>query len=158
MKGTLSHELEISLPADEIWSVYRGLELAELVVKLLPTVIYKMDLVEGDGGVGTILHLYFPPGTPLVQSYKEKFTKIDDEKRIKEAYVVEGGYLELGFISYMVRFEVIEKSEADSIIMSTIEYEVDEDFASKASLISTAPLAIIHETVGKYLIEKKSNA
>lgn len=58
----------------------------------------------------------------------------------------------------MVRFEVIEKSEADSIIMSTIEYEVDEDFASNASLISTAPLAIIHETVGKYLIEKKSNA
>lgn len=62
MKGTLSHELEISLPADEIWSVYRGLELAELVVKLLPNVIYKMDLVEGDGGVGTILHLYFPSG------------------------------------------------------------------------------------------------
>ena len=62
MKGALSHELEIGLPADEIWSVYRRLELAELVVKLLPNVINKMDLVEGDGGVGTIIQLYFPPG------------------------------------------------------------------------------------------------
>ncbi|KAM0935392.1 putative (S)-norcoclaurine synthase [Dioscorea sansibarensis] len=158
MKGALSHELEIGLPADEIWSVYRRLELAELVVKLLPNVINKMDLVEGDGGVGTIIQLYFPPGTPLVQSYKEKFTNIDDEKRTKETHVVEGGYLELGFISYMVRLEVIEKTEANSIIKSTIEYEVDENFASNASLISTTPLAIIHETVGKYLIEKKSNA
>ncbi|KAJ0970842.1 hypothetical protein J5N97_018801 [Dioscorea zingiberensis] len=157
MKGTLSHELEVGLSADEIWVVYRSLELADLVVKLLPNIIQKVELVEGDGGVGTVLHVYFPPGTPLVQSYKEKFTKIDDEKRVKEAHVVEGGYLQLGFLFYMVRFEVIAQSETTSVVKSTIEYEIEEKFATNSSLVSTYALAIIHETVGKYLIEKKSN-
>ncbi|KAJ0970843.1 hypothetical protein J5N97_018802 [Dioscorea zingiberensis] len=157
MKGAVSHELEIGLPADEIWAVYRALRLGELAVELLPNVLEKIDIIEGDGEVGTVLRLHFPAGTPMAENYKEKFTKIDDEKRIKEVHTVEGGFLQCGFHSYMVRFEIIEKSEATSVIQTTIEYEVDEQFAANASFVSTASLATIHETVGKYLVQQNSN-
>jgi hypothetical protein len=40
-------------------------------------------------------------GTPL-SGYKEKYTKVDNEKRLKEAEVIEGGYLELGFTLFRV--------------------------------------------------------
>lgn len=60
MKGNLTHELEVSLPADEVWEVYGSLRLAELVVELLPNIISKVVVEEGDGGAGTVLHLTLP--------------------------------------------------------------------------------------------------
>ena len=58
MKGAVSHELEVALPARKIWAVYRGLRLAELIVELLPNLLDKFDIVQGDGEVGTILRLH----------------------------------------------------------------------------------------------------
>ncbi|CAL9758082.1 unnamed protein product [Musa acuminata subsp. burmannicoides] len=160
MKGTLCHELEVGLPAGQVWEVYGTLRLAQLVVELVPNVIQKVDIVEGDGGVGTVLHLTFPTGTSGgPQFYKEKFVKIDDENRLKEAIVVEGGYLEMGFLSFLVRFEIIDKEEGvSSIIKSTIEYEVDEEHAGNASLVTTAAVAAIAEGVSGYLMKEKSGA
>ncbi|CAL9089347.1 unnamed protein product [Musa textilis] len=159
MKGTLCHELEVGLPAGQVWEVYGTLRLAQLVVELVPNVLQKVDVVEGDGGVGTVLHVTFATGTSGPQFYKEKFVKIDDEKRLKEAIVVEGGYLELGFLSFLVRFEIIDKEEGvSSIIKSTIEYEVAEEHAGNASLVTTAAVAAIAEAVSGYLMKEKSGA
>ncbi|KAH7687304.1 (S)-norcoclaurine synthase protein [Dioscorea alata] len=116
MKGEVVHELEICLSAEEIWMIYRTLQLSELVVKLLPNIIHKVEVVEGDGGVGTVIIVHFSSEMSPVQSLKEKFTKIDDEKRIKEAHIIEGGYLQLGFISYMNRLEIIKKEDAVSVM------------------------------------------
>ncbi|XP_008800114.2 norbelladine synthase-like [Phoenix dactylifera] len=157
MKGSLFHELEVGLPAGELWEVYGTLRLAELVVELLPNVVQKFDIVEGDGGVGTVLRLAFPPGMPGSQFSKEKFIKIDNEKRVKEALVVEGGYLDLGFRSFLFRLEIIEKDSNSSIIKSTAEYEIDEEHAANASFVTVAPFATMAETISKYLIEKKTS-
>ncbi|KAG1354246.1 S-norcoclaurine synthase 2 [Cocos nucifera] len=157
MKDSLFHELEVCLPAGEVWEVYGTLGLAQLVVELLPHVIQKIDVIEGDGGVGTILHLTFPPGTPGIQFYKEKFVKVDNEKRVKEVMVVEGGFLDLGFRSVLYRLEVVEKDSNSSIIKSTIEYEIDEEHAANASFVTIAFLATIAEAISKYLTEKKAS-
>lgn len=37
---------------------------------------------------------------------KEKFIKIDNENYIKEAEVIEGGFLDQGFKKYVVRIEI----------------------------------------------------
>ncbi|ONK71966.1 uncharacterized protein A4U43_C04F14270 [Asparagus officinalis] len=155
MKGSLSHELEVALPAYEVWEVYSTLRLAELTVDLLPDVVSKFEVEEGDGGVGTVLRLTLGPGAPGMTYYKEKFIKIDHEKRLKDAIVVEGGYLNLGFSSYLVRFEILEKSSDSSIIKSTIEYELPDEHAANASFVTTAALAAIAEGVSKHLTEKK---
>lgn len=78
-------------------------------------------------------------------SYKEKFTVVDDEKRVKEAEVVEGGYLDLGFVSYRVRFEVIEKEEKENecVTRVTIEYEVKDEVAQNAALVTIQPFVAI---------------
>ncbi|XP_073111631.1 norbelladine synthase [Elaeis guineensis] len=155
MKGSLFHKLEVGLPAGEVWEVYGTLRLAQLVVELLPHVLQKVDVIEGDGGVGTVLHLTFPPGIPGVQFSKEKFVKIDNEKRVKEALVVEGGFLELGFRSVLYRLEIIEKDSNSSIIKSAIEYEIDEEHAANASFVTTAPLATIAETIPNISLRRK---
>lgn len=97
------------------------------------------------------------PGIPGLQFSKEKFVKIDNEKRVKEALVVEGGFLDLGFRSVLYRFEIIEKDSNSSIIKSVIEYEIDEEHAANASFVTVSPLATITEAISKYLIEKKTS-
>lgn len=56
----------------------------------------------------------------------------------------------------MVRLEIIKKGEDASVIRSVMEYEIKDEFADKASLVSIATMATIHETIGKYLVEQES--
>ncbi|CAL5080536.1 unnamed protein product [Urochloa decumbens] len=157
MEGRLSHEFQTDLPATDVWEVYGSLVLGQLVPQLLPKVLSKVELVEGDGGVGTVLLVTFPPaGASEPGSYKEKFTMVDNEKYIKEAEVIEGGVLDLGFQKYVVRFEIIEQEDGTTIIRSTIEYKVDAEHTSNASLVSTGALAGIAEAITKYIKEQKS--
>ena len=50
MKGSKVHECETDVPASELWAIYGTLRATEL----LPPLLAKVDLVSGDGGVGTI--------------------------------------------------------------------------------------------------------
>ncbi|OAY41762.1 norbelladine synthase [Manihot esculenta] len=156
MRGLQSVETPVGVPADVVWDAYRGLELGRLVDQLLPDVIGKVEVVQGDGGVGTIVKLTFPAGTPGVGYLKEIFTKIDDDDRVKETEIIEGGYKDLGFDLFRCRLEIIEKDAESSIIRSTLEYEIDDTKPELASLVSTKQFEIMAETVGKYLADKKS--
>ncbi|XP_061340621.1 norbelladine synthase-like [Gastrolobium bilobum] len=156
MFGQLEHELELHVPASEAWDLFGGLGIGKLVEQELPQMFQKVEVIEGDGGLGTVLKLTFSPGMPGPACYKKKFTKIDNEKRIKETEVIEGGYLELGFTLVRVILEVTEKGEDSSIIKSRVEFELKEENAANASLVSIQSLAIIAELAKNYLIKNKA--
>ncbi len=61
MVGQLSHELEVNVPAGEAWELYGTLQLAKLIEEE-QSLVEKIDVIEGDGGTGTILKLTFPSG------------------------------------------------------------------------------------------------
>ncbi|KAL6594334.1 hypothetical protein ACP70R_045412 [Stipagrostis hirtigluma subsp. patula] len=155
MKGSKVHELEADVPAADLWAIYGTISAAELVPELLPHVLAGTETISGDGGVGTVVQLTFPPGIPGLQSYKEKFTKVDNENYIKETQVIEGDILKLGFLSYKIQFKVIGKGPDSSVVRSTIEYEIDDAHPELESMVSTAPLAAIGEAFVKYAKEKK---
>ncbi|TVU15925.1 hypothetical protein EJB05_39469 [Eragrostis curvula] len=150
MKGSKSHELEADVPAAELWKIYGTLRFVELVHQLLPQVLYKVDVVRGNGGVGTVIQVTLPPGRPALQSYKEEFVKIDNENRVKEAAATEGDILNLGFTTYLTRFEIIEKGPGSSVIRSTVEYEFDDGRPELEGVASTAPLAAAAEAIVNY--------
>ncbi|KAL8050616.1 hypothetical protein ABFX02_06G092200 [Erythranthe guttata] len=158
MFGTVSSEMEVKVPASKAWKLYSTLELAKVVAEALPNQITKIDVVQGDGGAGTILELFFPPGGAGLTSYKEKFTVVDDEKLVKETEVVEGGFLDLGFTLYRVRFEVVEKAAAaeECITRATVEYEVREECIANAAFVSIQPLVSVMECAARYLTKTSS--
>ena len=90
-----------------------------------------------------------------MESYKEKFTKVDDESYIKEAQAIDGDILKLGFLSYILRFEVIAKGPDSSVIRTTIEYEIDDAHPELEAMVSIAPLAATAEKFSEYAKEKK---
>ncbi|KAK4572238.1 hypothetical protein RGQ29_030606 [Quercus rubra] len=91
------------------------------------------ERTRGDGGIGTILKKTYTPGSHGFFVQREKFTKYDNEKRMKELEVMEGGYLDLGLILFHVHFEIIEKDNDSCIIKSTIEYDIKEEAIANTS-------------------------
>ncbi|KAK4403765.1 hypothetical protein Sango_0745100 [Sesamum angolense] len=153
MVARIWEEMEVKVPASEAWKLYGSLYLAKVVVEALPDRFSKFEVIEGDGSAGTILHIFLAPGMAGPASYKEKYTVVDDERRVKEAELVEGGFLDLGFTLYRVRGEVIEKEgkKEECIVRGSIEYEVKEEAAANAALVSIEPLRALMQAAADYL-------
>ncbi|KAK9079197.1 hypothetical protein SSX86_000867 [Deinandra increscens subsp. villosa] len=153
MFGTLSEEVEVKVSASKAWALYGSLELGKLVAG---KVFEAIDLIEGDGGPGTILKLTLKPGLGFPY-YKEKFTKIDNENMVKEAEVVEGGFLDIGFELYKVRVEIKENPKDNTgpscIQKITIEFEVKKEFVDNASLVSIKPYLDIMSLANEHLLK-----
>ncbi|KAL7108083.1 hypothetical protein ACP275_06G092700 [Erythranthe tilingii] len=157
MFGTMWLEREVKVPASGVWKIYGTLKLANIFVRTIPSLVSKIDVLQGNGGAGTIVELFLHPGKRGSSSYKEKFTVVDDEKRVKVVEVLEGGYLDLGFTLYRVRFEVIEKDETECIVRATIECEVREEYSANADLVSTQRLGVVMEAAALHLIQTYDN-
>lgn len=63
MVDQVSHELEVDVPAKQVWEIYGTLRLAQVVQQQLSNLLENFEVIEGDGGVGTVLKLTFVPGT-----------------------------------------------------------------------------------------------
>lgn len=97
-------------------------------------------------------------GTPFV---KEIYTVVDDERHIKEAEHIEGEYINLGFLLYRVRVEILNKDNASntSTVRSTIEFELDDEHRELSPLVSTTKfqqnLQTMTQVIGKYLADQQ---
>ncbi|OMO80333.1 hypothetical protein CCACVL1_13026 [Corchorus capsularis] len=147
----LTNELEVKAPASKVWELYRHLGISQLAAKELKNVIQSIQVLKGDGGVGTVLKLTFVPGN---SSYTEKFTEIYDEKRVKVAQGLEGGCLAIGCSMQIVRFDIIEKSKDLTIIKSDIGYAVKKEFEAKHPKPNIQLLAAAAQVAKKFLEQK----
>ncbi|CAI0473771.1 unnamed protein product [Linum tenue] len=157
MRGELTQETAVEAPASAVWEAYRGLELARLVTELMPDTIGHAQVLEGDGGVGTLVNLTFPPGTAGAGYVKEVFTVADDEKRVKETETVEGGLLALGFDSLRVRLEIVETGAESSAIKSTLLYEVDDAKPELLAYLSTDLLERMAKGIANHVVQNYNN-
>nr|AIT42265.1 norcoclaurine synthase [Sinopodophyllum hexandrum] len=157
IQKVLHHESTVAASAEEVWQVYSSPELPKHLSELLPGAFEKVEIF-GDGGVGTILEMVFPPGE-IPQSYKEKFVLIDDERRLKKVEMIEGGYLDMGVTFYMDTIHIVATGCNSCIIKSSTEYYVKPEFADKVQpLITTAPLEAMDEAITKIVLANKNKS
>ncbi|WCJ23360.1 Major strawberry allergen Fra a 1-A [Euphorbia peplus] len=102
----------------------------ELITKVMPGAIESVDILEGDGGVGTIRQVNFGQGLPF-KYVKEKIEAIDEEKLTYTYTVIEGDLLK--GIEKIQNDIVFEASSDGTTIKNksfyhTIgDYEINED-------------------------------
>ncbi|XP_071718369.1 norbelladine synthase-like [Rutidosis leptorrhynchoides] len=128
MLGRISDDVEVKASISEAWEVYNSAKIARIIQEELGY-LFTVALVAGDGGIGTILQVTFRPGVSTLTPYKEKFTKIDHEKKRREIEIIEGGYLDdFGLTSCRVIIELIEKpnDKSSCIVRLSFEYEANE--------------------------------
>eukprot|EP00928_Gymnodinium_smaydae_P076211 TRINITY_DN59198_c0_g1_i1.p1 TRINITY_DN59198_c0_g1~~TRINITY_DN59198_c0_g1_i1.p1 ORF type:complete len:193 (+),score=4.21 TRINITY_DN59198_c0_g1_i1:34-612(+) len=157
IQKVLVHELAVDASADEVWKVYSSPEIPRHLDDLLPGAFEKLE-VEGDGGVGTVISMTFPPGE-IPHSYKEKFVLIDDERRLKKVEMIEGGWLDMGCTFYMDTIQILPTGPCSCIIRSSTEYYVKPEVANKVvPLITTVPLQAMAEAIVKIVMSNKSKS
>ena len=60
-RGEVSCEVEANVGANKACELYGTLEIGKLLERKL-AIVHKIEVVHGDGGVGTILNVIFVPG------------------------------------------------------------------------------------------------
>ncbi|RZC75705.1 hypothetical protein C5167_051189 [Papaver somniferum] len=156
LKYTLISDLDVvGASADEIWALFASNDAPQIFQQLLPGVFEKIEVLEGNGGVGSVLRITYPKGSvPLTN--KEKFVTIDNRRRLKEVLQTEGGYLDMGVTFFMESFEIIPKNYKSCIIKSMVRYTVPDAVASNVShLISIEGLLGMAKVAAKYVIDNK---
>ncbi|KAI3873566.1 hypothetical protein MKX03_014484 [Papaver bracteatum] len=156
LKYTLISELDVvGASADEIWAVFASNDAPQIFQQLLPGVFEKIEVLEGNGGVGSVLRITYPKGSvPLTNL--EKFVTIDNRRRLKEVLQTEGGYLDMGVTYFMESFQITPRGYNSCIIKSMVRYEVPDAVASNVSpLISVEGLLGMARVAAKYVIDNK---
>ncbi|KAB2095817.1 hypothetical protein ERO13_A01G065900v2 [Gossypium hirsutum] len=151
----LTNELEVNVAASRVWKLYRHLGISTLTAQQLKNVIQNVQVLEGDGGVGTMLKFTFAPGN---LSYTERFIEVNDEKKVKVAKGLEGGCLAIGCSVQIVRFDIVEKTNDSCIIKSDIAYAVKEEFEANDPKPNIQILAAGAQIAKRYLESSKNDA
>ncbi|KAG9452736.1 hypothetical protein H6P81_005640 [Aristolochia fimbriata] len=136
-KKEVKGEAKVSVAVEALWKAL-AVEHASVLPKAVPNLVKTVDVLEGDGGLGTILIFLFAPELAWRTAYqKEKIVEYDEEKREIGLEVIEGGRLDHGFNSYTTYFKLAASGEAETLVAIRVEYEKEgEEEEEEASLPS----------------------
>ncbi|KAI3975141.1 hypothetical protein MKX01_038469 [Papaver californicum] len=121
-----------------MWGVIGAKDAPKFFMNALPGMFEKLEILEGDGGIGTVLLIVYPEGSvPLTN--EEKFVTMDDCKRLKQILQTKGGYLDMGNV----------------VIIHVVEYKAPEEVAAKvSSIISVEGLLLM----AKHVLKPKASS
>ncbi|KAK3038775.1 hypothetical protein RJ639_027362 [Escallonia herrerae] len=151
--GSIFTEMEVNVPASKAWTIYGTTDLMKIT---LPNYLKSVEILEGDGGVGTICRTTPLEGTRIIlflrrPSYLEKFTKVDNENLVKEVDIIEGAFLDYGFNFYRIRFENIVTGENSCLTRTTLLFDVKEEYVANVSLVPIGTSTNIMKDISAYV-------
>ncbi|GLJ33408.1 hypothetical protein SUGI_0672380 [Cryptomeria japonica] len=121
MSQLISGKVELQVSANALWKCLSK-DLANLLPKLVPKLISGVEILDGDGGLGSVLIMRFQ--SDAGDSYqKEKIVEMDDVNLTMANEVLEGGYKQMGFSYFKTRFQLKEISASLTSAECTVEYE-----------------------------------
>ncbi|CAN4095987.1 unnamed protein product [Withania somnifera] len=154
--GVTTFTQEITSPITPI-RLFKALivDSKSLIPKLLPQFVQSVDLLQGDGGAGSIEQVNFTKGSPF-KFVKHRIDELDKENMVCKYTMVEGDALgeNLDSISYEIKFE--ESNEGSCICKMTTNYYGNGDFVAKEEDVKAGKDSAmgIYKAVETYLIQK----
>ncbi|EEF43035.1 major allergen Pru ar 1 [Ricinus communis] len=129
--GVVTYEMEVAttIPAAKMFKAF-VLEGNTLIARILPQAIKSIDILEGDGGAGTIKQINFGDASQF--KYAKERTDAVDKENLTYAYtMIEGDVLigKLEKISNEIKFEATP--DGGCLIKSLSKYYTIGDFELK---------------------------
>ncbi|KAK8946498.1 Major pollen allergen Bet v 1-A [Platanthera zijinensis] len=124
--GSFTREHVSPVGIDRIWRA-GILDGHNLVPKILPEYITQIELLEGDGGAGTVKKFHF---TEAVKEFKfavDKTEALDNENHIVKLSVIEGGFIGLRLKSYSFEIKFVVGSAGDTVEKITVDHDTLDD-------------------------------
>ncbi|CAL0314044.1 unnamed protein product [Lupinus luteus] len=119
-RGKLEVDIDLKSNADKFWETIR--ESTTIFPKAFPHDYKSIEILEGDGkAAGSIRHITYAEGSPIVKSSKEKIEAADDEKKTVSYAIIDGDLLQ-----YYKKFRgqiSVTPNENGSEVKWSAEYE-----------------------------------
>ncbi|GKF20226.1 phytohormone-binding protein-like protein, partial [Tanacetum coccineum] len=92
-------QLKVGIPINVLWKAM-SIDIRHITPKILPNIVSEVELLEGDGGYGSMLLFKFCPDVPRVTFQREKIVEFDELVHYIGLEILEGGHLDHGFLKY----------------------------------------------------------
>ncbi|KAM3744523.1 hypothetical protein ACB098_06G058700 [Castanea mollissima] len=132
----LKTQAKVGVGLNALWKALTK-ELRFVVPKVLPNIVKNVELIEGDGGLGTLLLFKFFSGA----YQKEEIVELDESLHRIALKVLEGRHLNKGFAFYKTTFQLTAIAEQETLVDVTVSSEA-ETYQE-----STMPLKTIEATL-----------
>ncbi|GMY16983.1 pathogenesis-related protein STH-2-like [Fagus crenata] len=130
------------------------LDSHNLIPKLMPQSIKSVDIIQGDGGAGSIKQINFPEGAHF-KYMKHRIDVLDTQNYLCKYTLIEGDVLseKIEFIAYEVKFE--SSSDGGCVCKMTSEYHPAGDFTINEEEIKGGKerAMAMYKVVETYLLE-----
>jgi len=125
--GVITYDMEVpsSIPAAKMYKAFI-IDGDTLIPKILPQAIQKVEILEGDGGAGTVKQITFGEGSTY-KCVKQRVDAIDKENLTYSYSVVEGDALHGLFESISYHIKVVPTPEGGSICKNRSIYTTKGD-------------------------------
>ncbi|MGI4297465.1 pathogenesis-related BetVI family protein [Klebsiella pneumoniae] len=125
--GVITYDMEIpsSIPPAKMFKVF-VLDGDTLIPKILPQAIKSVEILEGDGGAGTIKHITFGEGSAY-KSVKQRVDAIDKENFTYSYTIIEGDALTDVFESISYHIKIVPTPDGGSICKNRSIYHTKGD-------------------------------
>ncbi|KAG6431300.1 hypothetical protein SASPL_109379 [Salvia splendens] len=125
--GAITYDTEIpsSISAAKIFKAV-VLDVDTLVPKIMPQAINNVEVLEGDGGVGTIKLIHFGEGSQY-KSVKHRVDAIDKENLTHSYSIVEGDVLGEAIESITYHVKIVPTEDGGSICKKRSVYNTKGD-------------------------------
>ncbi|XP_047148181.1 phytohormone-binding protein CSBP [Vigna umbellata] len=150
MVKEFNSQTELSVRLEALWAVLSK-DFITVVPKVLPHIVKDVQVIEGDGGVGTILIFnFFPDVSPSYQ--REEITEFDESSHEIGLRVIEGGYLSQGLSYYKTTFKLSAVEEDKTLVNVKISYDHESDIEEKVTPTKTSQSTLFYlRRLEKYL-------
>ncbi|XP_058212570.1 major allergen Pru ar 1-like isoform X2 [Rhododendron vialii] len=125
--GAITYDMEIpsSIPAPRMFKAF-VLDADTLIPKILPQAIKSVEILEGDGGVGTVKLTTFGEGSAY-KSVKQRVDAIDKENFTYSYSIIEGDALMGLFESVSYHIKIVPTPDGGSICKNRSIYHTKGD-------------------------------
>ncbi|KAK7272979.1 hypothetical protein RIF29_14024 [Crotalaria pallida] len=124
MVKEFNSQAELSVGLETLWKALTK-DLSVITQKVIPDIVKEVKVVEGDGGVGTILLFTFNSDVPERSYQRERITEFDEVTHEIGLQVIEGGYLNQGMSYYKTNFQLNKIGELQTLVKVKTFYDYD---------------------------------
>ena len=89
MFGQVSYDVEVDVSASNAWKLYGTLQLAVVMEEGPSPLLENFELIEGDGGVGTVIKLIFAPGKGITLTSSLSWISFSSFITLNDRFLVE---------------------------------------------------------------------
>ncbi|KAG6541167.1 hypothetical protein Mapa_017464 [Marchantia paleacea] len=144
-------EIELGVSASVMWAALK--DQNTIFPKLMPEAIASIDIVEGEGGPGSVRVVKFGPMVPDGGYVKERIVSLDVEGYSVVSEEIEGGHLvQFGFTKWVQTLKLISSGENASKLHISAEYEGgSEESIAKSGEITKQGLKNTFKALEQYV-------